>query len=146
MKITRIILHIVNVPERHWWWSDDVYGQPLHQRTEHGVAEVETDQGLTGLTLIGRFTALDTMRQQFETWLGQDVLQVNLAQGNGPLQGAFEQAVLDLRGQALGVPIWQLLGGRLRDRIPVTQCTGYKTPEHTAEDAQWGWEQGFRAI
>ena len=28
MKITRIILHIVNVPERHWWWSDDVYGQP----------------------------------------------------------------------------------------------------------------------
>ena len=29
MKITRITLHIVNVPERHWWWSDDVYGQPL---------------------------------------------------------------------------------------------------------------------
>ena len=45
MKITRIILHIVNVPERHWWWSDDVYGQPSHQRAEHGVAEVETDQG-----------------------------------------------------------------------------------------------------
>ncbi|MCE2450402.1 MAG: hypothetical protein J4F35_19195 [Candidatus Latescibacteria bacterium] len=57
MKITRIILHIVNVPERHWWWSDDVYGQPSHQRAEHGVAEVETDQGLTGLTLVGRFTA-----------------------------------------------------------------------------------------
>ena len=113
MKITRITLHIVNVPERRWWWSDDVYGQPLHQRTEHGVAEVETDQGLTGLTLIGRFTALDTMRQQFATWLGQDVLQVNLAQSNDPLQGAFEQAVLDLRGQALGVPIWQLLGGSL---------------------------------
>ena len=118
MKITRITLHIVNVPERRWWWSDDVYGQPLHQRTEHGVAEVETDQGLTGLTLIGRFIALDTMRQQFATWLGQDVLQVNLAQSNDPLQGAFEQAVLDLRGQALGVPIWQLLGGRLRDRVP----------------------------
>ena len=41
---------------------------------------------------------------------------------------SLEQAVLDLRGQALGVPIWQLLGGRLRNHIPVTQCTGYKTP------------------
>ena len=98
------------MPEHRWWWSDDVYGQPLHQRTEHGVAEVETDQGLTGLTLIGRFTALDTMRQQFATWLGQDVLQVNLAQGNDPLQGAFEQAVLDLRGQALGRTYLAIIG------------------------------------
>lgn len=53
-------------------------------------------------------------------------------------------ALWDLLGQSLGVPIWQLLGGKLRDWIPVTQCTGYKTPEHTAEDAQWGWERGFR--
>ncbi|NKB70439.1 MAG: hypothetical protein GKR89_25500 [Candidatus Latescibacteria bacterium] len=145
MHITRITLHMVNVPERHWWWSDDTYGQPLHQRAEHGVAQVETDQGLTGLTLIERFTPPDTIAQQLHGWLGQNVLQVNLAQGAGPMQASFEQAVLDLRGQALGVPIWQLLGGRLRDRIPVTQCTGYKTPEHTAADAQWGWEQGFRA-
>ena len=44
MKITRINLYVVNVPERHWWWSDDTYGQPLHQRAEHGVAEIETNQ------------------------------------------------------------------------------------------------------
>ncbi|MBI4553666.1 MAG: hypothetical protein HY710_15485 [Candidatus Latescibacteria bacterium] len=50
MRIIRVILSIVNVPERHWWWSDDVYGQPRHQRAEHGIAEVETDEGLTGLT------------------------------------------------------------------------------------------------
>ena len=45
VKITRIKLHMVNVPERKWWWSDDVYGQPEHQRTDHGIAEVETDAG-----------------------------------------------------------------------------------------------------
>jgi galactonate dehydratase len=144
MKVTRIVLHVVNVPERHWWWSDDVYGQPYHQRAEHGVAEVETDQGLVGLTQIERFTPWDTVAAALTSWLGQDVLQVNLAEAGSPLAGSFEQAVLDLRGQALGVPVWQLLGGRLRDRIPVTHCTGYKTPEHTAADAQWGWEQGFR--
>ncbi|SVD63370.1 uncharacterized protein METZ01_LOCUS416224 [marine metagenome] len=26
MKISRIRLYIVNVPERRWWWSDEVYG------------------------------------------------------------------------------------------------------------------------
>jgi L-alanine-DL-glutamate epimerase-like enolase superfamily enzyme len=141
MKITRIKLFIVNVPERHWWWSDDVYGQPEHQRAEHGVAEVETDQGLTGLTQIERSMPRASMEGMLNDWLGQDVLEVNLAD---PCTSSFRQLVLDLRGQALGVPIWQLQGGRLRDRIPVTQCTGYKTPNNTAVDAQWGWERGFK--
>ena len=145
MKITRIKLYIVNVPERKWWWSDDFYGQPTHQRSEHGIAEVETTEGLTGLTQIGRGTPMATIEETLNGWLGQDVLGINLATLTPPMVDAFEQAILDLRGQALGVPIWSLLGGRLRDRIFVTQCTGYKTPEHTGEDAQWGWEHGFRA-
>jgi galactonate dehydratase len=145
MKITRISLYIANVPERRWWWSDDTYGQPYHQRAEHGIAEVHTDQGLVGLTQIERFTPLDTMCSTLQSWVGRELGQVNLAQAEGPMAGSFEQAVLDLRGQALGLPVWQLLGGRLRDRIPVTHCTGYKTPQHTAEDAQWGWERGFRS-
>ena len=145
MKITCIKLYMVNVPERKWWWSDDFYGQPTHQRSEHGIAEVETTEGLVGLTQIGRGTPMATIEETLNDWLGQDVLEINLATLTPPMVAAFEQAILDLRGQALGVPIWSLLGGRLRDRIFVTQCTGYKTPEHTAEDAQWGWEHGFRA-
>ena len=144
MKITRIKLYMVNVPERHWWWSDDEHGQPLHQRAAHGIAEVETDEGLIGLTQIERFTPMDIMEEEFGQWLGIDVLAVNPAQPRSAMAHSFEQAILDLRGQALGLPIWQLLGGRLRGRIDSTQCTGYKTPEHTAEDAQWGWERGFR--
>ncbi len=145
MKITCIKLYIVKVPERQWWWSDDVYGQPEHQRIAHGVAEIETSEGLTGLTHIGHAIQLESITGILNTWLGQDVLKVNLADAVRPMIGPFEQAILDIRGQVLGVPIWQLFGGRLRDRVYVTQCTGYKTPEHTAEDAQWGWERGFRA-
>jgi galactonate dehydratase len=145
MKIVRITLYIVNVPERKWWWSDDFYGQPEHQRAEHGIAEVETDEGLVGLTQIERFTPMEIVETTLRSWIGQDLLKVNLVEQRSSMVGSFEQAVLDLRGQALGVPVWQLLGGRLRDRIPVTQCTGYKTPEHTADDAQWGWERGFRS-
>jgi galactonate dehydratase len=143
IRIRRATLYIVNVPETKWWWSDDVYGQPAHQREDHHLVEVETDQGITGLTEVFR-TPLPAIREGLQAWLGKDVLKVNPAVDATPLKAAFEQAVLDIRGQALGVPIWQLLGGRVRDRILVTQCTGYKTPQHTAEQAAWGWEHGFR--
>jgi L-alanine-DL-glutamate epimerase-like enolase superfamily enzyme len=43
----------------------------------------------------------------------------------------------------LGCPVSELLGGALRDRIPLSLCTGYKTVENTARDAVWGWEHGF---
>jgi galactonate dehydratase len=143
MKITRVTLYVVNVPERKWWWSDDFYGQPEHQRADNYVAEVETDQGLVGLTRIFRLPDA-IMAADLPAWVGRDVMQTNLQTPGVRLVGAFEQAVLDLRGQALGVPVWQLLGGKLRDRILAAQTTGYKTPQHTAEQAQWGWEEGFR--
>jgi len=145
MRIVRVTLYMINVPERHWWWSDDTYGQPQHQRNEHGIALVETDGGLTGLTQVERYMSTEPILDNIKSWIGTDVLTANLAVRRPEMPGSFEQAVLDLRGQVLGVPIWQLLGGKLRDLIPVTQCTGYKTPEHTAEDALWGWEKGFRA-
>ena len=144
MKIVNIRLYIVNVPERHWWWSDDVYGQPHYQRAEHGIVEVETDDGLVGLTQVERFTPMETIVEQLQQWLGADVLEINLSRQRPVMAGSFEQVVLDLRGQALGVPICQLLGGKLRDSIECTQCTGYKTQGNTVEDAQWGWTQGFR--
>jgi len=142
MKITRLTLYVVNVPERKWWWSDDFYGQPEHQRADNYVVEVETDQGLVGLTRV--FRRPDVIAADLPSWVGVDVMKVNLQSPGVALTGAFEQAVLDLRGQALGVPIWQLLGGKLRDRVLVAQTTGYKTPENTADQAKWGWDQGFR--
>ena len=115
MKIKRIELFVVNVPERHWWWSDDTYGQPLHQRAEHGVCAVETNQGFTGLTQIERFTPDETINATLNSWLGRDLRTVNLTEPETMMASSFEQVVLDLRAQALGVPVWQLLGGRLRE-------------------------------
>ena len=144
MKITRITHFAVNVPETRWWWSDDVYGQPAYRRADRGVVEVETDEGITGLSEISRDTPATVIAESLNSWLGLDLLAINPAEPFSQLAEAFDQALLDIRGQAAGVPIWQLLGGRLRDRIPVAQVTGYKTPEHTADDAQRGWDLGFR--
>ena len=41
---------------------------------------------------------------------------------------AIENALLDIKGKALGVPVYQLFGGTLRDRIPVywSHCGSYR--------------------
>src|SRR5207253_2681102 len=38
---------------------------------------------------------------------------------------AVAQALLDLRGKALGVPVWQLLGGAVHERVPVYANSWY---------------------
>jgi L-alanine-DL-glutamate epimerase-like enolase superfamily enzyme len=42
--------------------------------------------------------------------------------------GAIENALLDIKGKALGVPVYQLFGGKLRERIPVywSHCGSYR--------------------
>ena len=41
---------------------------------------------------------------------------------------AIENALLDIKGKALGVPVYQLFGGKLRERIPVywSHCGSYR--------------------
>ncbi|MFK5057899.1 bifunctional D-altronate/D-mannonate dehydratase, partial [Klebsiella pneumoniae] len=41
---------------------------------------------------------------------------------------AIENALLDIKGTALGVPVYQLFGGKIRDRIPVywSHCGSYR--------------------
>ncbi len=47
---------------------------------------------------------------------------------------AIENALLDLKGKALGVPVYELFGGPVRDRIPVywSHCGTYRVRNHEA--------------
>ncbi|MDQ3694435.1 MAG: glucarate dehydratase [Chloroflexota bacterium] len=81
------------------------------------VAELERVRDL----VIGR-EALDLNRLRRE---------VTARLGNDPRAGArifsaLEVAALDLAGQALGVPVCELLGGRARDRVPFCAYLFYK--------------------
>ena len=63
--------------------------------------------------------------------------------------GAVEAALLDIKGKALGVPVYELLGGKQRTRI---KCYanhwfyGAETPDHYATNARRAVEMGFRAL
>src|SRR5690606_25861191 len=64
---------------------------------------------------------------------------------------AVETALWDLAGKALGLPVYQLLGGKFRDRIRVYMDTAlYQTklpkPEEFAASAREAVDMGFNAV
>jgi galactonate dehydratase len=63
----------------------------------------------------------------------------------GALSGV-EQALWDVKARALGVPVYELLGGRYRDKIKVYTWIGGDTPERCAEQALALKEAGWRAL
>jgi len=146
MKITQVDLYEVDVPDRHWAWSDEVFGMPGHRRDHVLIIVVRTDAGVDGLGEVNLRFDRELAEEEVASWVGLEPLRLNLASAapHPQLRAAFECAVLDIRGKVLECPVSELLGGAVRERVSVSLCTGYKTVENTARDAAWGWEQGFR--
>ena len=61
----------------------------------------------------------------------------------------IEAALLDIKGKALGVPVYELLGGKHRDTVPCYGngwFSGAKTPADFAQKAAEAVKMGFRAL
>src|SRR5580765_2683897 len=62
---------------------------------------------------------------------------------------AFDVACWDLMGQSLGVPVWKLLGGKFRERVPAYANGWYQAerdPTAIAALARTVVERGYRAL
>ncbi|HEY3081761.1 MAG TPA: galactonate dehydratase [Chloroflexota bacterium] len=111
---------------------------------------VQTDEGLYGVGeaySAGPDDATAAVIKDFETWLvGRDPRDIEflwqlMYNGsrfpggvitNSAISG-IEHALWDIKGKALGVPVYELLGGKCRDRVRVYQSPGGRTPEEMAE-------------
>jgi galactonate dehydratase len=58
----------------------------------------------------------------------------------------LEQALWDLKGRALGLPAWEMLGGKVRNRVRAYAWIGGDRPSEIAEAAQVRKTQGFTAV
>jgi galactonate dehydratase len=135
MKITRIETFLVHPDHRNLVF-----------------VKVHTDEGLYGIGeaySCGPDRATEAAIHDFEEWLiGRDPLDIEglwqlmyigsrLPGGsvvNAAISG-IDHALWDIKGKALGVPVWQLLGGKVRDRVRVYQNPGGRTPEEIGERA-----------
>ena len=106
------------------------------------VIEVETDEGLVGLGEMGGGgeSAEAVFRALKAYLLGRDPARVeemrflianptaSLYNNRTQVLAALEFACLDLLGQKWGVPVCDLLGGRLRDRVPFASYLFFRYP------------------
>ncbi|WP_375397618.1 galactonate dehydratase [uncultured Sphingomonas sp.] len=58
----------------------------------------------------------------------------------------LDQALWDLKGRHYGLPAWEMLGGRVRDKVRAYAWIGGDRPEHIADAARARREQGFSAV
>jgi galactonate dehydratase len=125
--------------------------------------KIETDEGVVGWgepVLEGRAASVAAAVEELSDYLiGQDPRRIEehwtvlyrsgFYRGGGIHMSALagiDQALWDIKGKALGVPVHDLLGGRLRDRIKVYSWIGGDRPAETAAQARAAVERGFSAI
>ncbi len=129
MRISDVRAHTVTVPLEaalrhangcHWG------------RFVRTIVEVETDNGLVGLgEMGGGGESAEAQFRSLATYLkGHDPVRLeemrfrvanptaSLYNNRTQMLAALEFACLDILGQAWGVPVHALLGGKLRDRVP----------------------------
>jgi L-Ala-D/L-Glu epimerase len=61
-------------------------------------------------------------------------------------KAAVDCALFDLQARALGVPLCQLLGGQVRDRVPILRILAIKAPDEMAGEAQKLVDKGYRYL
>ncbi|MFD8379209.1 mandelate racemase/muconate lactonizing enzyme family protein [Streptomyces sp. NPDC059679] len=150
MRITGISTHVVGTP-----WRNLTYVQ------------VHTDEGITGVgetRMLGHTDALLGYLREAEAnhIAGSDPFAVEdlvrrMKYGDYGRAGEIvmsgiacvEMACWDIKGKALGVPVWQLLGGKVTDKVKAYANGWYtteRTPEAYHKAAQGVMERGYKAL
>jgi galactonate dehydratase len=64
----------------------------------------------------------------------------------GSALSAIDIALWDIAGKHFGAPVWQLLGGKCRDRVRLYMHVGGEGPDELAADAAAAVRDGFTAV
>ncbi|MEO8417048.1 MAG: mandelate racemase/muconate lactonizing enzyme family protein [Ginsengibacter sp.] len=137
------------------YYSAPGYTKPLFNQAR-GIVEIETDGGIIG---IGEGGSNDMIEQCAQMMIGEDPFRIEhlwqllyrgmfYPPGREKLHalGALEMALWDIKGKALGVPVYELLGGATREYVEC-YATGFRASKATTEEerARDCIEAGLRA-
>lgn len=140
MKITRIEPTPIRVPLKSGLTTKTAHGE--HIESPYVIVRVYTDEGLIGLgeaTVAPRWSgetsqscvaAINDLIGPALT--GEDPRQVQklrrkidrVIKHNPFTKAAIEMALWDLAGKAAQVPLYQLLGGKVREEVPIKMVVG----------------------
>lgn len=124
------------------------------------LLKIETDEGIVGWgepVIEGKARSVETAVEEFGHYLiGQDPRRINdlwqvmyrggFYRGGAILMSAMagiDQALWDIKGKALGVPVYELLGGLVRDRMKTYSWVGGDRPADVIAGIKALREAGF---
>lgn len=156
MKITGIETVIVNAIHRNWIFVKVLTDQPGLHGWGEATIEWKTKAVVGAIEDLSPFVlGEDPMNiehivnrmTRFSFWpLGS----IGMTAASG-----IEHALWDIKGKALGVPVWQLLGGKVRDKVRVYThllrgATGFQVPNSDisryCDAVQQTVEMGYNAV
>src|SRR5690348_15783368 len=124
--------------------------------------QIHTDEGITGLGESGAWGHLEASQAAIEKFgmylAGKDPAPIehhwNVMYRSGHFRGAaimgaisaIDIALWDIKGKALGVPVYELLGGKYRDKARVYCHVLGRTPEILVEGCRAARRAGFTAV
>jgi L-alanine-DL-glutamate epimerase-like enolase superfamily enzyme len=159
MKISSVQSHLLSYPFPEPLRLPYFGGERTILKRDAMLIRVETDNGLVGYAP-GQGTeaakrGIDAIVAPFlegRILADPDALRVHFLETGArspaaqKLYCAVEIALYDLLGKAKGVPVSELLGGRVRERIRLYGSAGmYMAPEKYAQEARAIADLGFRA-
>ena len=136
----------------------------VHDTSPFLLVKLHTDAGLAGLgeaSCTPRWSGEDQVSAaHFITTyfapalVGRDPTRIDevsaavfrLVAGNPFTKAAVEMALWDLTGKAVGKPVYELLGGKVRGSVTTKWSVSGRPPEQAAAIARWALGQGFRAM
>ena len=114
----------------------DIYG--YNQR--EWLTQIKTDSGLLGITNARPFmnkTSILALKATLQQLIGKDIFEIHTMSGERVTgihprwqqylldNGFVSYALFDLMGQALGIPVYKLLGDKVRDEVEPYDSTLY---------------------
>ena len=132
-------------------------------RPRWGFVKIETDDDLFGwgeAVLEGHAAAvLAAVNEMKDYLIGKDpsdieglwatMYRAGFYRGGGVLMSAIsgiDQALWDIKGKRFGAPVWELMGGKCRDKMRVYSWVGGDRPSEVGKGAKEKMDAGFTAI
>lgn len=159
LKITQVKTYLLETPlEQPFGPSVSV----VFEKTRTALlVKIETDEGIVGW---GETAPINGAQATIEESLAPALIGQNPLErrklwrqmwganfGNALSVGAVDMALDDIRGKALGMPVAELYGGRMRDRVMgyasgLNYQEGREPEDHYAQDAVELVQRGFKAL
>jgi muconate cycloisomerase len=162
MKIRAIETIPVRVPIRPEFVIRGSLG--IHAESPFVILRVHTDEGLIGLGEVSctpvwsgedAVTAVHVIHDFLEPALiGEDARDVErltakmrrAVAGHPFTKSGIELALWDILGKSCGLPVFRLLGGAVRETIPIKMSVSGVAAERAAGIARWAIAKGLKAL